>query len=803
MGLTRRTFIQAGLALTTLGCSELGLSQWADRYQQAIALPTRRKLALLIGINQYSEPVCDYSLAKGSALNGCLTDVALQQELLTHRFGFQPSDILTLTDQEATQQAIFDAFQAHLIQQSRPGDVVVFHFSGLGSRILLEEDTISEPSGDMTSQQSSLVPIDGWLPTPENPVIHDVSQATLGWLLRSLPTDQVTTVLDTSYLSWGRTLQGNLRVRSRPNRPSGRLNDAEALLQAQLSRKTDLSRAQIQSQWRSGQLPGLLLSATQVDRMATEAQWSGFSAGLFTYALTQQLWWATPATTLYFSFDPLSFNQVSSTVRQAAGVEQQPVLSGASALTSQPQAEQKTGQKRDRPNAGLLKEAEATNADGVIHAVEEEGKAQLWLTGLPAAVLENYGTSVVAACPAQAGSAAAPAPASHNPVLLQIRSREGLLFKARLVSEVSQTEQLRVGQWVQEQVRFLPRNVGLNVAIDASLKRIERVDATSAFSAIPKVSSVIAGEQSADFLFGKNQPARLLTASLDLAATASQSGYGLFSPGRDAIPSTLIQEDEAVKTAVNRVAPALKTLLATKLLRLTENRGSSRLRVSATLEQVSVETAGAEGVRSQVLKPQILMQQETVRGSLLSPLGATAQPSARLLTSSKAGSNAAGSNAVELAVGNQIQYRLKNGGDRPVYFVLLGLDASGNAIALYPGMGDIVAQTFLAPGETLTVPPAPSDWKMQTAGLMETHIVFCPVPLLQTYQTLATTPSKTTAQVAQLPNALDVVQALLQDLHQASLPLLTALGSKVEIPTDTYTLEVNAWATLSFVHLVT
>ncbi|HEY9626269.1 MAG TPA: caspase family protein [Coleofasciculaceae cyanobacterium] len=784
MGLTRRTFIQAGLALTTLGCSELSLSQWADRYQQAIALPTRRKLALLIGINQYSEPVCDYALAKGSALSGCLTDVALQQELLTHRFGFQPSDILTLTDQEATQQAIFDAFQTHLIQQSRPGDVVVFHFSGLGSRILLED----ADSEDTTSRQSSLVPIDGWLPTPENPVIHDVSQETLGWLLRSLPTDQVTTVLDTSYLSWGRTLQGNLRIRSRPNRPSGRLDDAEALLQAQLSRKTGISRAQIQSQWRSGQLPGLLLSATQADQMATEAQWNGFSAGLFTYALTQQLWWATPATTLYFSFDPLSFNQVSSPVRQAAGVEQQPVLSGSSALTSQPQVEQKIGQKRDRPNAVPPKEAEATNADGVIHAVEEEGKAQLWLTGLPAAVLENYGTSVLAACPAQA----APAAASHNPALLQIRSREGLLFKARLVSEVSQTEQLRVGQWVQEQVRFLPRNVGLNVAIDASLKRIERVDATSAFSAIPKVSSVIAGEQSADFLFGKNQPARLLTASLDLAATASQSGYGLFSPGRDAILSTLIQEDEAVKTAVNRVAPELKTLLATKLLRLTENRGSSRLGVSAALERVPVDMAGIEA-RLPTPKPQVLMQQQTVRASSLSFDPGAVQTSARPLTSS---------NAAELVVGDQIQYRLSNGGDRPVYFVLLGLDASGNAIALYPVMGDTLEQTLLHPGETLTVPLAPSDWKMQTAGLMETHIVFCPVPLLQTYQTLAIAPSKTTAQIAQLPNALDVVQALLQDLHQASLPLLTALGSKVEIPTDTYTLEVNAWATLSFVHSV-
>ncbi|MBW4661350.1 MAG: caspase family protein [Drouetiella hepatica Uher 2000/2452] len=756
MGLTRRTFIQQmGWALTTLGVSE-SLVLWADRYQQAIAQPTRRKLALLIGINQYAEQVCDYAVPKGSVLNGSVTDVALQQELLIHRFGFQPSDILTLTDQQATRQSILDAFQAHLVQQARPGDAVVFHFSGLGSRIRLEGAfEQAEPNGS-NLEYNSFVPVDGWLPTPENPVIHDIPEETLGWLLRSISTDQIITILDTSHTSLGRTLQGNLRIRSRPSTPSGRLDELEEVLQDQLSRETGISKAKIHAQWRSGQVPGLLLSAAHANQIAAEAQWSGFSAGLLTYALTQQLWWATPATTLYFVPNSIGFTRVR--------------LDQASQLLS----------------SGIAKGfASSPNADGVIHAVDEEGKAQVWLAGLPAAVLENYGASVLAI----SSSGVSPQSSTQSlqdfthPTLHQIRSREGLMFKTRLISEADRP---LVGQWVQEQVRILPRSVGLTVAIDASLERIERVDATSAFSAIPRVSSVIAGEQPADFLFGKNQSAYPLTASLDPSTPSAQNGYGLFYPSRDAILSTLIQDDEAVKTAVNRVTPELKTLLATKWLRLTENQGSSRLGVRVTLERVGLEPISSSQIKPQPLKPQALMHRETVRSIWTAPESDPALGDAKLT----------------LSVGSQIQYRLANYGDRPVYFVLLGLNAAGNAIAFYPGEADMLEQTILAPGESVTVPPSEPGWKMQTAGLAEIHVVFCSAPLTQTYQTLATTRPKTdTQRVVLLTNPLEVVQALLQDLHQASAPLVLALP-KVEVPADTYALDVNTWATLSFVHQV-
>ena len=718
-----------GVALGALGLSEAGLSLWGEQYQQAIAQPTRRKLALLVGINSYAEQVCDFVPSRGTALNGCLTDVELQRELLIHRFGFQPSDILSLTDQQATRSAIIEAFQTHLAQQARSGDVVVFHFSGLGSRVKL---------ADPIAAQNSLVLIDSLLPTAENPVISDLLEETLALSLRSLPTTQVTTILDAGATTLGKTHQGNLKIRSRPNAPSGQLSEAEEALLAELR----------QGGGRSAQFPGLLLTATSVNQVATEAQWSGFSAGLFTYALTQQLWGSTPATTLRFIF-----NQTSSSVRQSAGMEQQPRFEG------QPQ-QPAIYQTPSLP----------TSADGVVRSIDEDGKAQVWLGGLPSGVLENSGASLFEQ-PGIAGGG-----------LLRVRSRDGLIAKVRATDAAV----VQAGQLVQERIRLLPRNVGLTVAIDTTLERIERVDATSAFSAIPRVSSVIAGEQPADFLFGKTQPARTLTASLptefaeqNLKLKPPQTGYGLFYPGRDAISSTLIATDEAVKTAINRLTPQLRTLLATKLLRLTENAGSSRLGVRATLTTVSPQE-------------RVVLQQETARSQNNSKGGAP--PESRL-----AGLRM-NDDGMTIANGSRVQYRLLNYSDRPVYFMLLGLDTGGNAIAFYPG--EDPEETMISPGDTLLLPQTTetSDWVMQAAGLAETHVIFSRSPLTQAYQALeASGHSKAdTRRIALLQNSLEVAQAILQDLHQASAEGIP----KIDLPADTYAIDVQVWATLSFIYQV-
>jgi hypothetical protein len=765
MALKRRAFLQqAGAALAGLGLGEAGFAQLANRYQQALAQPTRRKLALLVGINQYPEAVCDYIPVKGSALTGCLTDVALQQELLTHRFGFLPSDILVLTDQLATREAIVESFRTHLIQQAKPGDLVLFHFSGLGSWVqqlnaakplqAANSQSLSEPTLEATLAPS-LVPVDGLLPTADRPVLQDLMQTTLGLLLQALPTQEVITVLDIGYSRLGRNLQGSLRLRSRPAAPVGQLSDTELAWQDQLSRSTTASP--LVNLWAkpANPLPGLVLQASAVNQstseaLAAETQWNGFSAGLFTYALTQQLWESTPSL-------GISLSPAVATVQQLAGNKQMPSKTGSltSSLTSSATRFSQTG------------------AEGVIRTVTEEGKLRIWLAGLPAVVLENAESSLFTV---EADSAPSnpvnTRPAPSPPYLLQLKGREGLVGKARVLKPEA-SSQLRPGHLVRELVRVIPQGVGLTVGLDSSLERIERVDATSAFATIPRISAVVAGEQPADFLFGKLQPPLVVAAvtalqssqESSLGAPASQplertkSSYGLFLPGRSAIPNSLNSTSEAVKTAVARMASQLKTLLALKLLRLTQNQAASGLNVRAALELASSQ------------RP--LIQQATGRLPNLSP---NLSPS--------------GLASPTLIAGSLVQYQFYNDSSQPLYVLVTGLDPAGNAVVLY-------VSAPVPPAEQLLLPVNPANGLGASPGLAETYLICSIAPFSQTERAITPKVAKAGQMIA-LTNPLEVAQAILQDIHRASADRLPP----AEIPADAYALEMSTWATLGFIYPV-
>lgn len=771
MGLNRRTFLQrAILALASLGVSEAALSLVGeqslavpilDRYFQALAQPGGRKLALLVGINQYPQ---------STALSGCITDVELQRELLVHRFGFNPSNVLTLTDNQATRENIETAFIEHLTKQAKAEDVVVFHFSGYGSQVKVSESETDSPLG----LSNSLVPVDSRLATKGAATDNDLLEETLILLLRSLATTQVTTVLDTSYTPVANLLQGNLRVRSSPNPPSQHLSPGELAFQEQL-----LLRLKSLDQSKSAQLPGIVLAAASPDQPATEALWNGFSAGLFTYALTQYLWQASPATTVQ-----VSLSRAASTVKQLVGKEQQPTLLGQ--------------KNRDSPLfAYYLPLDPSLGADGVVTAVEESGKIQLWLAGLPATVLEYYGSnSLLSLAPPQSAQWSQAEEKSNSPQL-QLRSKEGLKGFAKVVSTTSLIENypLAVGQLVRESVRVLPRHLGLSLALDAGLKRIERVDATSAFANIPSVSAVVvAGEQPADYLFGPVAT----TASLEKGDVSIHTGgYGLFYLDSEPIRNTKGVAGEAVKSSVNRLTPKLRALLAAKLLRLTANEGSSLLGVRASLEKVAPQAT-------------VVMQRETLRATgaaqnlkegqkqLMAGMGEATVPS--------------------LPIGSRVRYRLENFSDSKVYFMLLGFDAGGNAIALYPiqssedTQGDnppTLVDAVIAPAKSLKLPQSVviADWVVSGfSGLAEMQLICSRTPFKGAIAMLESSRNlkAESDQIGDLSNPLEVAQAILQDLHSGSAMLGTSASDSdgTNLVSDAYALNVKAWATLSFIYQV-
>jgi Caspase domain/Domain of unknown function (DUF4384) len=772
MGLNRRIFLQrAAIALASFGISEIlslmgGQSlavPMLDRYFQALAQPGGRKLALLVGINQYP---------RSTALSGCVTDVELQRELLIHRFGFNASDVLTLTDSQATRENIETAFIEHLSNQVKAGDVVVFHFSGYGGQVIKGSEL-----GEAISLSNSLVPVDRLLPTQGAEVANDLLEETLVLLLRSLPTDQVTTILDTSYTPVENVLQGNLRVRSSPHPPAASPNPAELAFQEQLLLRLKASSQPLKKT--TAQLPGIVLTAASPTQPATEALWNGFSAGLFTYALTQYLWQASTPTV------QISVSRATSTVKQLAR-KQQPQLLGQKSL-EQPLL------------AYYLPPDPMLGADGVITAVEDGGKTvQIWLAGLPAMVLEYYGSNSLLSISASKTTTAETdhAAVSGQSTQLQLRSKEGLKGLAKIVSKDNVVDDypLQAGQLVREAVRILPHNLGLTVALDVRLERIERVDATSAFASIPAVSSVVvAGEQAADYLFGKVSLSQ--TSESVHADGGGNGGYGLFYLASEPIRQSTGVAGEAVKSAVNRLTPKLKTLLAAKLLRLTANEGSSRLGIRATLERVSPKVT-------------VVMQRETLRASWATPA----------LIEQKKQPMIVGRDADVpcLPIGSRVQYRLENYGDAPIYFMLLGFDTSGNAIAFYqmrslsnqdPKSGLIEA--VIAPGTSLKLPQAEvsANWVISgSSGFAEMQLICSRSPFTKAIAVLESSPNlKEGEEISGILNPLEVAQAILQDLHASSAMIKNtteAVADATNPVSDTYALDVKAWATLSFIYQV-
>jgi hypothetical protein len=770
MRLKRRAFLQRlGLVLAAANLSEVGLSVLSDRYYQALAQPDRRKLAFLVGINQYPR----------TPLYGCVTDVELQRELLLYRFGFRDADILTLTDQQATRQNIETAFQTHLIEQAKAGDVVVFHFSGYGG-------LVATGTG-LENGQTSLVPVDGMLAEEDSTSqSNHILEDTLFLLLKSLPTSQVTTVLDSSYIYTGDGLQGNFRVRSRPSFALEPASEAELAFQAQLLEQLKIAPEKLQKL--VGQMPGVVLAAaephvnpqllleTATPQKAFENQWNGFSAGLFTYALTQTLWQTAPPTTLN-----ISLGRVGTTIAHLS--QAQPVLSG-----------QKSRDQSLSPYYVAL--PTGISADGVVTAIEDGGKVvRLWLGGLPTAVLDRYeANSIFTVAPID--QLTSDLAMSQLPIRLQLSSRDGLTAKARICCTSDDAPEkeaipVQVGQLIQEEVRSLPRNINLTVALDGSLERIERVDAISAFSAIPRVSSVLVGE-SADYLFGKVLPAELQptqvaalpSANVPSLVATHQDSYGLFSPGRSAILSTVGSKGEAVKSAVKRLAPTLQALLASKLLSLTANEHSSRLGINAQLE--TPETG------------KILLQQVTGRSPKSTATNTKPMPGVK-------------DKIPTLSMGSRIQYRVRNDSDRPVYVILLGIEGDGKAIAFYtdlvppsednPEAASLLKQEVIAPGDTAMLPRSSTSvpWVVRGAsGWNETLLICSTAPFAQTFAMLSTNlhPGSEVQPISQLSNPLDIAQAVLQDLNQTSDLIAQYVTS------DSYALDVNHWATLRFTYQV-
>ncbi|MDY6940463.1 MAG: caspase family protein [Cyanobacteriota bacterium] len=273
--LSRRHFLQAaGATLATVGLHQTQLL----RHQKVLAQPTRRKLALIIGINDYADV----------PLYGCVNDAILQKQLLIHRFGFNSQDVVMLLDEDATRQGILDAVEEHLIKQAKSGDVAVLHFSGHGSLVRDPDPIHVNPNGEGLA--GTLVPVDGTLPDDAESrggEVADIMGHTLFLLMSAIPTENLTVVLDSCYSG---ASTRDIRVRAREGGEKIEISPQEKAYQERWLTHLDWSREEFVSRYRRGVAKGVVLASTQPNQLAIDEQLNGFVAGAFSYRLTQHLW---------------------------------------------------------------------------------------------------------------------------------------------------------------------------------------------------------------------------------------------------------------------------------------------------------------------------------------------------------------------------------------------------------------------------------------------------------------------------------------------------------------------------------
>lgn len=215
--------------------------------------------ALLIGINEYrNEDIPD--------LRGAVNDIDVARDLLISRLGFEPDDIVVLTDARATRAGIFRAFD-DLVDKARADDIVYIHYSGHGSTVQDQngDESLETPGDD---KDETLMPHDARMSG-----IPDITDDELNAVLARLGDSDVVVALDSCYSGTGTR---SVEVLTRAYREDTRVDLYRRVGTRAASQVTALTH--------------VLLTGARDDQLALDGRVPGGSyRGFFSYALSEVL----------------------------------------------------------------------------------------------------------------------------------------------------------------------------------------------------------------------------------------------------------------------------------------------------------------------------------------------------------------------------------------------------------------------------------------------------------------------------------------------------------------------------------
>jgi hypothetical protein len=690
----------------------------------------------------------------------------LQRHLLIYRFGFNPKDIHTLTDEQATRQGILEAFEEHLIRQAKPGDVVVFHYSGHGSYV-------SDPDGDNPDKlNSTFVPIDAFLPSGfpnTGGVVQDIMGHTLFLLMSAVQSENITAVLDSCFSGGG--TRGNVRIRSRDGGSQLQISPTEKVYQQQWLSRLKMSPQEFIQQRRAGVAKGIVIASTQRNQTAADTPFNDFYAGAFTYLMTQYLWEQT--------------GTVGSAIANITR-DIKPFSSQVPLADTKPQSgyETKSFYFIDKQNPPA--EAVITEVTG--------NTAKLWLGGLDRESLEAFNKGAVFAIADANGRGSGK---------VTLVSRKGLIGEATVEGTT------QAGALLQEAARSIPSDLKLRIGLDSSLggeinSAKQALQAINRIEAVPvpysgevhyllgrvtvgdrKASSSInrtaetTSRQTKPFCAGfttcDTLPSRLgrLINQEGQAKTLPPTGsIGLFSPGKDElILDSFGEPGETITKAISRLEAKLKSLLAARLIKMTLNANSSRLKLAVSM----LPEAGKEMI-AEAFTPRSGITRERTAGL-----------------------------SQRLQLGTPFQFRVTNEESRPLYLTILSVDATRGLSVLFPHSWRVSEDvTRLDAGQTLLIPnPAKDEFQLvaQAQGIAEVLIVASLSPLKKSLKNLqslaeelklANGPVVLGRDAQRSEDSVDVIGNLLDDLsgERGTLGVADREVNTAEMATLSITFEV-------------
>lgn len=168
--------------------------------------PAHVRRALLVGISKYEKSVKSGSFWPNLTGLAAKYDVQLLTDVLIQRCGFRPEDIKVISDAPVnvggkvvspvspTHDEIVNTFRSFLIEQTRPGDVAFFHFSGHGQQVPDDDSNGPNPvvGDELDGYDETLVPID-YVSTSDS--TKNIRDDEIGVLLGKLSAKGPSTVL--------------------------------------------------------------------------------------------------------------------------------------------------------------------------------------------------------------------------------------------------------------------------------------------------------------------------------------------------------------------------------------------------------------------------------------------------------------------------------------------------------------------------------------------------------------------------------------------------------------------------------